>query len=139
MQTSIKLGTCVSFPHIFQLYILCRRTYLVFPSGQLVPVCVVFPLPFAFFTKGETTDRFLSLWVMFSPTSACWRNVTSKPCVFPRNAFPSAQWAVALLPISCEKAEPFVWQCLGVCMLLQRLCTSNARGCFICLPQLAPC
>ena len=88
--------------------------YLVFPSGQLVPTCVVFPLLFAFFTKGETTDHFLGLWAMFSPTAAFWRNVASKLCVFLRNAFPSARRAVALLPISCEKAERLVWQFLGV-------------------------
>lgn len=85
---------------------------LVFLSGQLVPACLVFPLLLIFFTKGEITD--LGLWAMFSPTPACWRNVASELCHFPRNALLSARWAVALLPISCEKAESLVWQFLGV-------------------------
>lgn len=116
-------SVCVSFfLMFFQLLSSAGRrdpaAYLVFLSGQLVPSCLVFPLLLIFFTKGEITDRFLGLWAMFSPSPACWRNVASKLCVFPRNAFLSARWAVALLLIH---------------MFLPRLCTSNARRCFVSL------
>lgn len=70
------------------------------------PLVLVFPLLLIFFTTSEITDHFLCLWAMFLPTPPCWRNVASKLCVFPRNVFLSAGWAVAPLPILGEGRAP---------------------------------
>ena len=105
VQNIIKLGGARWVPHIFPaVYPLAGghdpAACLGFPSGRLVPTCLVSPLLLIFFIKGEITACFLGLWAMFSPASGCWRKVASKLRAFLRKAFLSAWWAVALLPSS---------------------------------------
>lgn len=93
----------------FQYFIFLAGGQDLFPFRSAGPVCVATVVLFVFFTKGDTSDHFLGLWVKFLPTSACWRKIPSKLLCFPKKC-------ISISSVDSNIALHLLWKCREPCL-----------------------